>query len=162
MEFISELDLADFEVDEWTYESQVGILIRVDHYFNFFLGKILQTFGRFSGFSSFSMDIEWTKCFRKLFFTSVCLETHCIRWNIENIGQEVKNLESVLNKFWSAENIKAKDNCVIHDFEEYIFHNRRRYMTKLPFRPIHEFLPNYFLCVNKDLKNWKMFWCQKT
>ena len=35
MEFISELDLADFEGDETTHESFVGILIGVDYYFNF-------------------------------------------------------------------------------------------------------------------------------
>ena len=42
MEFISELDLADSKDDESTHESRVGILIRVDYYFNFFLGKILK------------------------------------------------------------------------------------------------------------------------
>ena len=42
MEFISELDLADFEDDESTHESRVGILIGVDYYFNFFLGKIFK------------------------------------------------------------------------------------------------------------------------
>ena len=40
-------------------------------------------------------------------FTSVCFETHSMRCNTENIGQEAKNLESVLNKFWSVENIEA-------------------------------------------------------
>ena len=43
MEFISELDLADFEDDESTHETRVGILIGVDYCFNFFLGKILKT-----------------------------------------------------------------------------------------------------------------------
>ena len=44
---------------------------------------------------------------------------------------------------------------MIHDFEEYIFHSRRRYMTKLPFRPIHEFLPNYFSVCEQRLKKLK-------
>ena len=86
-------------------------------------------------------------------FTSVCFETHSMRCNIENIGQETENLESVLNKFWSVENIETKDNCVIHDFEKCIFHNGQRYVTKLPFRPGHEFLRITFHCVNKGLKN---------
>ena len=32
-------------------------------------------------------------------FTSSCFETHSMHCNIENIGQEAENLESVLNKF---------------------------------------------------------------
>ena len=66
---------------------------------------------------------------------------HC---NVENIGKAAENLESFLNKFWSVENIEAKDNCVIDDFEKCIFYNRQKYVTKLPFRPGHEFLPDNF------------------
>ena len=40
-EFVSELDLADFEDDESTHESRVG-LIGVDYYLSIFLGKILK------------------------------------------------------------------------------------------------------------------------
>ena len=36
VEFISKLDLADFEDDESTHASRVGILVGVDYYFNFF------------------------------------------------------------------------------------------------------------------------------
>ena len=42
MEFVSELDVADSEDDESTHESRVRILIGVDYYFNFFLGKIVK------------------------------------------------------------------------------------------------------------------------
>ena len=35
---------------------------------------------------------------------------HC---NVENIEHEAEHLKSVLNKFWSVENIEVKDNCVI-------------------------------------------------
>ena len=41
-EFISELDLADFEDDESTHESRVGILTGVYYCFSFFLGKIFK------------------------------------------------------------------------------------------------------------------------
>ena len=41
-EFISELDLADFEDDQSTHESRVGILTGVDYCFSFFLGKIFK------------------------------------------------------------------------------------------------------------------------
>ena len=66
-------------------------------------------------------------------FTSSCFETHSMHCNIENIGQEAENLESVLNKFWNVENIETKDNCMIHDFEKYIFHSGQRYVTKITF-----------------------------
>ena len=66
-------------------------------------------------------------------FTSVCFETHSMRCNTENVGQEAENLESVLNKFWSVENIETKNHCVIHYFEKYVFHNRQRYVTKSTF-----------------------------
>ena len=85
-------------------------------------------------------------------FTSFCFETHSMRCKTENIGQEAENLESVWNKFWSVENIKTKDNCVIHDFEKYIFYNGQRYMTKLPFRPGHDFLPNNFSVCEQTFK----------
>ena len=69
MGFISELDLADFEDDESTHESRVGILIEVDYYLNFFLGKTFKKIGRFSGFfNSFKIGIEWTNYFGKFFF----------------------------------------------------------------------------------------------
>ena len=44
---------------------------------------------------------------------------------------------------------------MIRDSEEYIFHSRRRYMTKLLFRPIHEFLPDYFSVYEQRLKKLK-------
>ena len=52
MEFTSELDLADFENNEPTHESHVGILIGVDYYFNFFLGKILKNLEILVAFST--------------------------------------------------------------------------------------------------------------
>ena len=66
-------------------------------------------------------------------FTSVCFETHSMRYNAENVGKEAENLESVLNKFRSVENIETKNHCVIHYFEKYVFHNQQRYVTKITF-----------------------------
>ena len=90
-------------------------------------------------------------------FTSVCFETHPMRCNVENIRKEAENLERVLNKFWSEENIEAKNNFVIPDFEKYIFHNGQRYVTKLHFRPGHEFLrDNFSVCEQLKLKLKKL------
>ena len=156
MEFICELDLPDFEDDESTHEPRVGILIGVDYYFNFFLGKILKNS---EGLLASSTVLEWVLSglitLGNSSFTSVCFETHSMRCSVENIGEETENLESVLNKFWSVENIEAKDNCVIHDFKKYIFHNGQRYVTKLPFRSGHEFLPDNFSVCEQRLKKLK-------
>ena len=120
MEFISELDLASSGDDESTHESRVGILIGVHHYFNFFLGKILKNS---EGSVASSTVLGWVLSgpitLGNSFFTSVCFETHSMRCNIENIGQEAENLESVLNKFCSVENIETKNHCVIHYLLKY-------------------------------------------
>ena len=62
-----------------------------------------------------------------------------------------------INKFWSVENIEAKDNYAIHDFKKYISHDGQRYVTKLPFRLDHELLPNDFLLCEQRLKELKIF-----
>ena len=64
-------------------------------------------------------QLFWEILFLPVFFF---IETHSMRCNFENIGEGAENLESVLNKFWSVHNTEAKGNCVIHDFEKYIFH----------------------------------------
>ena len=44
---------------------------------------------------------------------------------------------------------------MIHDFEKYIFHNGQRYVTQLPLRPGHEFLPENFSVCEQRLKKLK-------
>ena len=52
-----------------------------------------------------------------------------------------------LEKFWHVENVSGTDECVVHQFENDITYNGERYVTKLPFRPDHDFLPdNYEIC----------------
>ena len=103
MEFISELDLADFEDDESTHEWRADILIGVDYYFNFFLGKILKGLVAAS-----STVLEWVLSgiitLGNSSSNSVSFETHFMCCNIENIGEGEENLKSVLNKFWCVEN----------------------------------------------------------
>ena len=150
MEFISELDLADSEDDESTHESRVGILIGVHHYFDFFFGKILKNS---EGLVASSTVLGWVLSgpvtLGSSSFTSVCFETHPMRCNPENVGQETENLESVLTKFWSVENIETKNHCVIHFFEKYVFHNWQKYVTKFTFMNFYQII---FQCVNKALK----------
>ena len=134
----------------------MGVLIGVDYYLIFFFAKLLKSLeGLVASLTVLGWVLSESITLGNSSFTSVCFETHSMRCNIENIGQETENLESVLNKFWSVENIETKDNCVIHDFEKYIFHNGQRYVTKLPFRPGHEFLPDNFSVCEQRLKKLK-------
>ena len=100
MEFISELDLADFEDDETTHKSRVSILIRFDYYFYFFLGKILKNS---EGLVASSIVLGWVLSepitLGNSSFTSICFETHSMRCNVEGTGEGAENLERVLNKF---------------------------------------------------------------
>ena len=87
MEFISELDLADFEDDESTHESRVGILIGVDYYFNFFLGKIFKNSkGLVASLTVLGGVLSGPITLGNSSFTIVCFETHAMRCNVENIG----------------------------------------------------------------------------
>ena len=120
MEFISKLDLATSGNNESTRESRVSILVGVHLYFNFLLGKILKNS---EGLVASSTVLGWVLSgpitLGNSSFTSVCFETHSMRCNIENIGQEAENLESALNKFCSVENIETKNHCVIHYLLKY-------------------------------------------
>ena len=121
MEFISELDLAASGNNESTRESRVGILVGVHLYFNFLLGKILKNS---EGLVASSTVLGWVLSgpitLGNSSFTRVCFETYSMHCNIENIAQEAENLESVLNKFWSVENIQTKNYCVINYLLKYI------------------------------------------
>ena len=120
MEFISKLDLATSGNNESTRESRISILVGVHLYFNFLLGKILKNS---EGLVASSTVLGWVLSgpitLGNSSFTSVCFETHSMRCNIENIGQEAENLESALNKFCSVENIETKNHCVIHYLLKY-------------------------------------------
>ena len=76
-------------------------MIGVDYYFNFFRGKIFQNSeGLVASSTVLGRVLNGPIALGSSSFISVCFETHSIRCNIENVGQEVENLESVLNKFW--------------------------------------------------------------
>ena len=136
------------------HEARVGVLVVVNYYFNFFLGKILK---KSEDLVASSTVLGWALSgpitLVNSSFTSVYFETHSLRCVVENIREVTENLEKVLCKFWRVQNIEAKDNCVINDLEKYIFHNRKRDVTKLPFRPGHEFLPvNFSVCEQRLIK----------
>ena len=99
----------------------MGILIGVHRYFNFFFGKILKNSeGLLASSRVLGCVLSGPITLGISSFNSVCFETHSMRCNTENVGQEAENLESVLNKFCSVENIETKNHCVIHYLLKYI------------------------------------------
>ena len=140
MQFISELDLADFEDNESTHDSCVGIFIRVDCHFNFFLGKTLQTLWRFSGFfNSFKMGIEWTSYLGRFFFYK-CL--------LRNPFFALQYWE-----YWAGSKKFRKCFKQILECRKYW-----SYVTTLPFRPGHEILLDNFSVGEQRLKKLKNRW----
>ena len=132
---------------------------RVDFYNNFFLGKRLKNS---EGLAASSTVLGWVLSgpvsFENSSVSTNCFETHSMRCDIESIGAESdnnNNLRNDLNKFWSVENIESPDDCVIHKFEKETVHNGERYVTKLPFKPGHEVLPDNFNVCEKRLKRLK-------
>nr|XP_047139071.1 uncharacterized protein LOC100199492 [Hydra vulgaris] len=79
-----------------------------------------------------------------------CASMHC------EVESEIDELRKDLNKFWSVETIESPESCVMYQFERDLTHNRERYITKLPFKTDHDFLPvNYNIC-KKRLANLKV------
>ena len=61
-----------------------------------------------------------------------------------------------MTKFWEVESVgDTSVDCVIHKFEKYISHNGTRYVTKLPFRPDHDEIPDNYAASKGRIKSLK-------
>ena len=75
-----------------------------------------------------------------------------------NTDQFVRNetINFNVNRFWDLETIRIreKEDSNLHDFQDSIyFNNEGRYEARLPFKELHETLPdNYSLCEKRLLK----------
>ena len=55
-----------------------------------------------------------------------------------------------MNAFWTIESVNNPENDVLNQFKRDIYFNGDRYVTKLPFKPEHDFIPdNYLASVNR-------------
>jgi hypothetical protein len=72
-----------------------------------------------------------------------CFETHLLRASVEQSESDI-SLRQELDKFWNVESIGTKTDSVVDQFENDIIHDGTRYITKLPFKPDHEVLPDNF------------------
>ena len=73
-----------------------------------------------------------------------------MRCSLEQKPDENELLRKQLQNFWDVETIASPDENIICKFENDIKHNGVRYVTKLPFKPDHDLLPdNYEICKNR-------------
>ena len=67
-----------------------------------------------------------------------------------------RNLKEELSKFWETENVGiGETKSVYNNFESTIKFDGSRYVTSLPFKPHHQFLPDNYSIAKYRLYNLK-------
>ena len=137
------LEFADFEHKQHQ-NLPVGILIGIDFYHVFMTGKVIRSK---LGPVACKTRVGWVLSGRIGSSASDmhCFETHLIRASVEQSESDI-SLRQELDEFWNVESIgtKTKTDSVVDQFENDIIHDGTRYITKLPFKPDHEVLPDNF------------------
>ena len=80
-----------------------------------------------------------------------CFETHLLRASVEQ-PETAASLRQELDKFSNVESIGTSTDSIVAQFENDIIHDGTRYITKLPFKPDHEVLPDNFKICKGRLK----------
>ena len=141
---LTDLDLAD---ENDGRPSPVDILIGVDFYHAFFNDEIIRIRG---GPVASKSVLGWVLSgplpVENFVNSQHCFHTHVLR----SLVEDDNSLRDDLKKFWGIENVESAENSVVHRFEKEIYHDGERYVTKLPFKPRFEILPdNFDVCVNR-------------
>ena len=156
-EHLKGLELADSNEGH----AEVEVLIGSDFYYEFFTGKYKK--GRSGPIASESC-LGWVlsgPMGRKFGTVQNCsfVETHMLRCLVED--GEKDSLKEDLRKFWELDKVGEIDSNgfeevnVVNKFEKEIFHDGQRYVTKLPFKPNHDELPDNFSVSQRRLENVK-------
>jgi hypothetical protein len=145
------LELADFEHDQPGLP--VGILIGIDYYHTFMTNRVVKSQ---AGPVACRTRVGWVLSGR---FGSPspdmhCFETHLLRASVEQRDTD-RDLREDLENFWNVESVSAARNNIVDQFENDIVHDKTRYITKLPFKPDHEVLPDNFNVCQGRLKSLK-------
>ena len=120
----------------------VGILVGIDFYHAFMTGRIVRSK---DGPVACGTRLGWVISGR-LGSSSPdlhCFETHLLRTTAE-VEHTTDTLRDHLDKFWATESIGPGSDQVVTDFQSNIVHDGTRYVTKQPFKPDHEPLPDNF------------------
>ena len=151
---IANLCLADSNRNN--VDLKVDLLIGVDYYHCFFTRKVIKGI---SGPVASESLLGWVLSGRIGFNVntlnvahSVVSETHTMRCTTE----VVDTLKEDLSRFWELESVvKSNQDSVVNAFERDIYHDGERYITKLPFKPDHEPLPDNFNICERRLETTK-------
>lgn len=129
---------------------EVNVLIGLDFYHDFFTGN------RETGLEgpvALETRLGWVLSGR---YESSPDDQHCfttqhiLRVDVE---KEKDSLREELRKFWEVESTCSKGFSVIDDFQNHILHDGSRYVTKLPFKPDHDRLPDNYLASERRLRS---------
>lgn len=135
-------EFARLEVAEYEVSLPAGILIGIDFYHVFMTGQILKSR---LGPVACNTRVGWALSgkIRSSAPDIHCFETHLLRASIEQKDLD-NTLRQELDKFWNVERIGSSENSIIDQFQKEIVHDGSRYITKLPFNPDHQELPDSF------------------
>ena len=125
----------------------IGVLIGIDFYFRFFTGKRVESNeGVVACESSLGWILSGSMGSKRV---TESFSSHQMKVEVQTVDSD---LVAKLNKFWQIEQAGADDDRdgVVGQFSRDIFHDGERYVTKLPFRPDHDTLPdNFSTCLNR-------------
>jgi len=127
----------------------VDVLIGLDFYHDFFKGNSRRGNG---GPVASETTLGWVLSGRFELPNdqpTLCLQTHAVKVQVEKDF----DLRGELGKFWEIESVGEQEKSVIDDFENHIFHDGSRYVTKLPFKPDHDPLSDNFNVSQRRLKS---------
>ena len=147
---LKNLYLADFV--DGSIDLTVSVLIGSDCYFNFMSGRCIR--GVEESPVALESSIGWVLS-GPMERGGRCSAANVVTTQVMRAGVSVEErLDDQLRRFWEVESVgEHSDDDVIRKFEKDITFNGNRYVTKLPFKPNHEFLPdNYRLCESRLAK----------
>ena len=131
-----------------SFDCPVGVLVGIDFYHDFFLGKVIT--GENGGPVASETIVGWVLS-GKVKAKASSEDQYCFlnfRCSVES--ESDRELRESLNRFWEDEEIDRKD-CVVHQFEQDIVHTGERYQVKLPFKPDHDTIPDNYQTSEKRL-----------
>ena len=142
LEQFKTLKLADSNIEGT--DLPIGILIGADHYHKFFTGRTVHSE---VGTIASETVVGWVLSGPVPNSPpSNSLDTTNMRCFVEEPRDSNYILRQELNNFWNVEDIGSSD-CVVNQFEHDIVHDGERYVSKLPFKFDHDYLPdNYNVC----------------
>ena len=147
---VEKLVLADRNFER--NDLEVNVLVGLDFYHEFFTGNMKKGLEK-EGPVALETKLGWVlsgpyECTPR---EQHCFSTqHILRVEVE---KEKDPLREELGRFWEVESTSSKGFSVIDDFQNHIFHDGTRYVTKLPFKPDHDMLPDNYLASERRLRS---------